>query len=161
MKRLSIIGLLLAICLCTGVNAQDYVGLPAKDAQQRLQKETRRHRQPKYSLLPLAGTTKTFMGVVSSAVELQLHCDSSGFCTAEQYICTDEASAMQSLQKILSKKVFGWQPLNANQHVSKMEQQRLLEIYKMDDFWVVQVLLTNWSPLQYQLLFSNSVNTER
>ncbi|MFM7645926.1 MAG: hypothetical protein ACKO41_04340 [Sphingomonadales bacterium] len=161
MRKLSAIGLVGILCLSAVTKAQDYVGLSVHELQGRLQKQIRRQQQPKHALLTLAGTLETFTGVISPAIDIQLHCDSTGHCTAEQYLCLDEATAMQYLQKILAKKEYGWQPLNANQHVSVMERQRLLELYRLEDFWVVQVLLTNWSPLQYRLLFSTSVNTEK
>jgi hypothetical protein len=70
-------------------------------------------------------------------------------------LCKDESAALQWQKKILAQKEFGWQKLNENQHVSVMERQLLLEIYRAERYWVVQVLRTNWSPLQYRLLFSN------
>jgi hypothetical protein len=144
--------------LASQLGAQDYVGLRVKEAQGRLKKEMRPRQQASRSLPPASATKETLTAAVSAAVDLQLGCDSAGFCYSEQYLCADEPSAMECLRKIVAKKEYGWQALNENQHVSSMERQRLLEIYRHESFWVVQVLRTNWSPLQYQLLFSTTLN---
>ena len=99
------------------------------------------------------GTQKTPARTKFRQIELQLSYDSAGVCYAEKYICKTAASAQQKQQKILSRSAYGWKKLNENQYVSLPEKQRLLEIYRLEQTWVVQVLLTNWSPLQYQMLF--------
>ncbi|MFM8806894.1 MAG: hypothetical protein ACKOD1_05975 [Sphingomonadales bacterium] len=140
------------------LRAQDYVGLTVQQLQVRLKKESRPRQQPSRSLSPSFATKEIYRAAVSTAIDLQLGCDSTGLCFAEQYLCEDESAALACERKILAKKEYGWQALNENQHVSSMERQRLLEIYRHESFWVVQVLRTNWSPLQYQLLFSSTLN---
>lgn len=155
MRLFTIISSLFLVCLAFSVSAQDYVGLSVKEAQRRLKKETRSQQPAQRSIPPFAASQETLSGVLSSSTDLQLACDSTGVCYAEHYLCADEPSALQRVRKILAKKEYGWQALNENQYVSSMERQRLLEIYRQDSFWVVQVLTTDWSPLQYRLLFSN------
>ncbi|NDF98112.1 MAG: hypothetical protein EB101_04130 [Chitinophagia bacterium] len=142
--------LVAGLLFVSGVTAQDYVGLTEKAVQLRLKKETRDRSH-------VLGAVKTYIGSRSRTVDLQLNCDSTGLCYAEQYLCKDESSALQWQSKILAKKEYGWQKLNENQHVSSMDRQLLLESYRSEQFWIVQVLRTNWSPLQYQLLFSNEI----
>jgi hypothetical protein len=159
MRLVSVLGWFFFVCLSIQVRAQEYVGLGVKEVQSRLKKEARLRQQPGRSLPPATSAKEMFTAVVSTAIDIQLSCDSAGLCFAEQYLCADEPSALQCLRKILSKKEYGWRPLNDNQHVSTMERQRLLEIYHHHEtFWVVQILRTDWSPLQYQLLFSTTLN---
>lgn len=158
MRLVAIIGSLFFVCLSFEVRAQDYVGLSIKQIQARLKKETHSRQQASRLLAPGSATKETLRAAVSPAIDLQLGCDSTDLCFAEQYLCADEPAALECLRKILDKKEYGWQALNENQHVSSMERQRLLEIYRHESFWVVQILRTNWSPLQYQLLFSSTLN---
>lgn len=158
MRLVAIISSLFFVCLAFQVRAQDYVGLTVRQIQARLKKETRPRQQAIRFLSPTSVTKETYRAAVSQAIDLQLGCDSSDFCFAEQYLCADEPAALECQRKILDKKEYGWQALNENQHVSSMERQRLLEIYRHESFWVVQVLRTNWSSLQYQLLFSSTLN---
>lgn len=161
MRRLLFTVGLLAAGIFGGVSAQDYVGLSTKEAQRRLQKQIRPRQQPNraWQAAPtLQGTLAVYTRTLSLTADLRLSCDSLEICYAEQYFCKDEVTALDWQRKILLKKEYEWQALNENQHVSNMERQRLLEIYRGDTYWVVQVLRTDWSPLQYQLLFSNQPN---
>lgn len=146
---------LLTVGLYFTVPAQDYVGLSTKEVQRLIQRQTRQRQRPQHVLPPSPGAVEVFSGVLSAATDIRLSCDSLGRCYAEQYLCTTESSALDWLQRILSKKEYEWRPLNQNQQVSNQARQRLVEIYRSEHCWVVQVLRTDWSPLQYQLLFSN------
>ncbi len=154
MRLMCLFGLLVGL-LPFELAAQNYVGLTEKKVQSRLKKETRKSDRADRMAVQTPGSSKTFSGSRSRSVDLQLSCDSAGVCYSEQYLCKDESAALQWQKKILAQKEFGWQKLNENQHVSVMERQLLLEIYRAERYWVVQVLRTNWSPLQYRLLFSN------
>jgi len=161
MRRSSLIGWLFILCFPCGAWCQDYVGLSMPAAKGRLKKEIRPRHRATRSLLPLLASQEILGGMLTSSIDIQLGFDSTGVVYAEHYLCADEPSALQRLRTILSKKEFGWLPLNENQHVSSMKHQRLLEIYKHETCWVVQVLRTDWSPLQYRLLFSNEKNIQQ
>lgn len=137
---------------------QDYVGLFEKEAQSRIKTETRYRKEKKRSPWQSSNEQKIVATPVAATVELRLLFDSTGQCYAEEYWCKDEPTAQQWLNKTLNKKTYGWRALNENQHVSSIDRQRLLEIYTHEKYWIVQVLRTNWSSLQYQLLFSNDNN---
>lgn len=150
-----LIGCLLLGLLPTEATSQQYVGLGEKDVLGKLKKETRSFQQEQPAIESGSTTPKRFSGSRAKDVTIEVLCDSVGICYAEKYICSTERSALQWQKKILAVKEMGWQKLNENQHVSNQDRQRLLEMYKQDLFWVVQVLRTNWSPLQYQMLFSD------
>jgi hypothetical protein len=146
---------ILLVLLPLGAKAQHYVGLGEKELRAKLKKETRRFQQEAPSVNKPSENTFRFTAMRSKRVSMELLCDSAGSCYAEKYISRQESDALLWQKKILSAKEYGWQKLNENQHISFQERQRLLEVYRQDSLWVVQVLRTGWSPLQYQMLFSN------
>jgi len=146
--------ILLAL-LPLGAKAQHYVGLSEKELHTKLKKETHRYQQEAPSVNEPSEKTLHFTAIRSKRVSMELLVDSAGICYAEKYISSQESDALHWQKKILSAKEYGWQKLNENQHISYQERQRLLEVYRQDSLWVVQVLRTGWSPLQYQMLFSD------
>lgn len=150
-----LIGCILLVILSTEAKSQQYVGLDEKEVLVKLKKETRSFQQEQRTIEARPNTPLRFSGSRAKDVTIEVLCDSAGICYAEKYICSTESSALQWQKKILVVKELGWQKINENQHVSSQDRQRLLEMYKQDLFWVVQVLRTNWSPLQYQMLFSD------
>lgn len=155
MKRVAI-GVIMGLQLLATALAQDYVGLSKEAARALVKKEWgARALKSATVIIKEAPYNETLSLMVSKdhPGKLKLGFDSSGVCVAEKYLFDTEDKALQKLSEVLRKSAYGWKRLNGNQQVSAFSYQRLLEVYESKEGWITQVLQTNWSQIQYSLLF--------